>query len=306
LQSLFSDIDRARSLLNMSLVYSEQNDLNGKLYAEQAYTMFKENIENDQANQIHRDISQSLIILGGYANRDGQYCKANKYFFKACQYANKNLQKRYRDNDFRELPALEQEEHIYEMQKELFIDDDHPFLIETLLNLASFYSCRNLKEKSIGNSKMAIDMHMRLNNDEVDQPGLVRVLLRVAQCYSNINMEQDSIELKRRALNIQRVVFNGRAHPEISATLRSLSSSYSKLNETNSIEMRSFTRTVYADYFTRMALLAFRNKKDEDKFLPSLTDMNSGINKLRHNVREYELSQLSKEQKKKGREPLKK
>ena len=119
-------------------------------------------------------------------------------------------------------------------------------------------------------------------------------------------MEQESIELKRRALNIQRVIFNGRAHPDISATLRSLSLSYSKLNETNSIEMNSFTRTLYADYFTRMALLALRNKKDEDRFLPLLTDMKRGANKLTQDLREYELSQLSKKQKEKRRETFRK
>lgn len=297
MHSSYSDIDRARSLLNISLVYSEQNDLNGKLYAEQA-TKFIENIENDQANAIH---IECLIILGGYAHRDGKYCKAKKYFSKACQHANKNLPKRYRNNDFRELPALEQEEHIYDMQKELVNGGDHPFLIESLLNLASFYSCRNLKEKSIDYGKIAIDMHKRLYNDDVDHLGLVRVLLRVAQCYSNLNMEQESIEKKRRALNIQRVVFNGRAHPDISATLRSLSFSYSKLNETNSI-----TRTLYADYFTRMALLEFRNKKDEDRFLPLLTDMKRGANKLTQDLREYELSQLSKKQKEKRRETFRK
>ena len=239
-------------------------------------------------------MKQCLIILGAYANRYGQYQRAIKYFSKACLNHKQQLE------DSKDLTVFEKEEHIYEMQKKLFENDDHPFLIETLINLASFYSTRNEnenKKKSIKYGQMAIDMHMRKYNRKADHPGLVRLFIHMAQCYSNMNMHLDAIEAKRRALDMQRIIFSGRVHPEIGVTLRSLSVSYSKLSEANSNEVNYFTRTIYGDYFARTALhaLSVRTNNNKDTFISSLSDMERENVKIRH---EYELNQMERKTRK--------
>ena len=138
--------------------------------------------------------------------------------------------------------AIKYCERAYAMQKEVFKganNGDHADIVETLENLSAAYSSKSIVEnefKSLEYAREAYEMQVRLFPN-VNHPRTARLLLSMAQSYSNLATQVDgkldeyqtiAIMKKQEALDMQRMLYNGREHAEIGNTLHSLGKSFEK------------------------------------------------------------------------------
>ena len=237
---------------------------------------------------IHTEIAHVLNNIGAeYSEQKGESKQENGAFIKeAISYCER---------------ALAMQTKLYEE-----FDGKHPDLIETLENLSAYYSTKLDEEQSLAYARQAYDMQTHLFPN-VDHPRTARLLLSIGESYANlavkakasgnnqlcIDYERTSTVEKFKANEMQRRIFNDRAHPDFAETLQSLGESYRKKNEldkaleycTKAYNMRrkiyekrphehliESLRGLHAVYFM------LGNKNEADRFDEMIEEMEEGLN----------------------------